>query len=101
VRRTLAPCGQTPVLAAWDRRDRPSAISAVTVRPVTGRPNLFFRLFPDHIHAEQAVPFLAELHRQLGPLVAVWDRDPIHDQAKLVTTWLAKHPGVVTEKWPA
>ena len=101
VRRTLAPRGQTPVLAAWDRRDRLSAISAITVSPVTGRPNLFFRLFPDHTHAEQVVPVLAELHRRLGPLTVVWDRGPIHDQAKLVTAWRAKHPKVVTEKVPA
>src|SRR4051812_4988388 len=30
VRRTLAPRGQTPVLDAWDRRDRWSAISCIT-----------------------------------------------------------------------
>ena len=101
VRRTLAPRGKTPVLAAWDRRDRLSAISAVTVSPVTGRPNLFFRIFPHHVHAEQVVAFLAELHRRLGRLTVVWDRGPIHDKAKLVKAWLAKHPEVVTEKLPA
>jgi transposase len=101
VRRTLAPRGRTPVLAAWDRRDRLSAISAITVSPATGRPNLFFRIFPHHIYAEQVVPFLAELHRRLGPITVVWDRGPIHDKAKLVKAWLAKHPGVVTEKFPA
>jgi transposase len=34
VRRTLAPRGKTPVLAAWDRRDRLSAISCITLSPV-------------------------------------------------------------------
>ena len=101
VRRTLAPRGQTPVLAAWDRRDRLSAISAITVSPVTGRPNLFFRIFPHHIRAEQVVAFLAELRRRLGSLTVVWDRGPIHDRAELVRAWLAKHPDVVTEKLPA
>ena len=33
VRRTLAPRGKTPVLKAWDRRDRWSAISCVTLSP--------------------------------------------------------------------
>src|SRR3954451_8702696 len=33
VRRTLAPRGETPVLDAWDRRDRWSAISYVTLSP--------------------------------------------------------------------
>jgi transposase len=38
VRRTFAPRGKTPVLSAWDRRDRLSAISCVTLSPVAGRP---------------------------------------------------------------
>src|SRR6185437_12551462 len=38
VRRTLAPRGQTPVLHAWDRRDKLSAISGITVSPVAARP---------------------------------------------------------------
>ena len=43
VRRTLAPRGKTPVLDAWDRRDRLSAISCVTVSPVAGRPGPVLR----------------------------------------------------------
>src|SRR5205823_8787949 len=44
VRRTLAPRGRTPILEAWDRRDRISAISAVTLSPKAGRPGLYFEL---------------------------------------------------------
>jgi hypothetical protein len=101
VRRTMAPRGQTPVLPAWDRRDRLSAISAITLSPVTAHPNLFFRIFPHHVHAEQVVDFLAELHRSLGAITVVWDRGPIHDQSKVVRAWLADHPRVVTGKFPA
>ena len=100
VRRTLAPRGKTPVLDAWDRRDRLSAISAITVSPVAARPNLYFDVYPHHVHGEQVVAFLADLHRRLGPLTVVWDRGPIHDKAKVVRAWLANHPGVVTEKFP-
>ena len=100
VRRTLAPWGQTPVLAAWDRRDRLSAISAITVSPVAARPNLYFEVFDHTVHAEQVVAFLADLHRRLGPLTVVWDRGAIHDKSGLVRAWLADHPGVVTEKFP-
>jgi len=100
VRRTLAPRGQTPVLAAWDRRDRLSAISAVTLSPVIARPNLYFEVYPHTIHGEQVVAFLADLHRRLGPLTVVWDRGTIHDKAGVVREWLAGHPGVVTEKFP-
>ena len=100
VRRTLAPRGKTPVLAAWDRRDRLSAISAITISPVAARPNLFFEVFDHTVHAEQVVAFLADLHRRLGPMTVVWDRGAIHDKSGLVRAWLAQHPGVVTEKFP-
>ena len=100
VRRTLAPRGKTPVLDAWDRRDRLSAISAITLSPVAARPNLYFEVYPHTIHAEQVVAFLADLHRRLGPLTVVWDRGAIHDKALVVRAWLATHPGVVTEKFP-
>ncbi|MBA4187265.1 MAG: transposase [Planctomycetaceae bacterium] len=100
VRRTLAPRGKTPVLGAWDRRDRLSAISAVTVSPAAARPNLYFEVFDHTIHAEQVVAFLAEVYRRLGSLTVVWDRGAIHDKSGLVQAWLAKHPGVVTEKFP-
>src|SRR5579872_3135517 len=54
VRRTLAPRGQTPVLEAWDRRDRISAISCITLSPRCGRPGLYFELLPVNktVHAE-------------------------------------------------
>ena len=40
VRRTYAPRGKTPIVEAWYRKGRISAISAVTVSPVRRRPNL-------------------------------------------------------------
>ncbi len=87
-------------MAAWDRRDRLSAISAITLSPVAVHPNLFFEVFDHTVHAEQVVAFLADLHRRLGSLTVVWDRGAIHDKSGLVRAWLAKHSGVVTEKLP-
>jgi transposase len=100
VRRTLAPRGKTPVLGAWDRRDKWSAISCVTVSPVAGRPGLYFDLLDHNVHGEDVVTFLAELHRRLGRLTVVWDRNPIHSKSKVVKAWLAAHPDVVTEDFP-
>src|SRR3954449_11972022 len=100
VRRTLAPRGKTPVLDAWDRRDKWSAISCVTVSPVAGRPGLYFDLLDHNVHAEDVVAFLAELHRRMGRVTVVWDRNQIHSRAKAVKAWLAKHPGVVAEDFP-
>lgn len=100
VRRTLAPRGKTPVLDAWDRRDRWSAISCVTLSPVAARPGLYFDLLGHHVHGEDVVEFLADLHRRLGPVTVVWDRNQIHSKSKAVKAWLAAHPEVVAEDFP-
>jgi transposase len=103
VRRTLAPRGQTPVLEAWDRHDRISAISCITLSPWAGRPGLYFELLPLNrtVHAEEVVAFLKELRRQLrGGFTVVWDRHGIHSKARLVKAFLAKHPEVVAEDFP-
>jgi len=100
VRRTLAPRGKTPVLEAWDRRDKWSAISCITLSPVAGRPGLYFDLLEHNVHGEDVIAFLAELHRRLGPLTVIWDRNQIHSKAKVVKAWLAEHPGVVAEDFP-
>ena len=100
VRRTLAPRGKAPALSAWDRRDRWSAISCVTVSPVAGRPGLYFDLLDRNARGEDVVAFLADLHRRLGPLTVVWDRNQIHSKSRAVKAWLAGHPGVAAEDFP-
>jgi len=103
VRRTLAPRGRTPVLEAWDRRDRISAISCITLSPWEGRPGLYFELLPVNktVHAEEVVAFLKALRRQLrGPFTVVWDRHGIHNKSRLVKAFLAEHPEVVAEDFP-
>lgn len=104
VRRTLAPRGKTPALEAWDRRDRISAISCVTLSPLAGRPGLYFALLPvnHNAHAEDVVEFLRDLRRQLrGPFTVVWDRHKIHNKSRAVRAFLAAHPEVVAEDLPA
>lgn len=100
VRRTLAPRGRTPVLDAWDRRDKWSAISCVTISPVAGRPGLYFELLDHNVHGEDVVTFLAELRRRVGRATVVWDRNQIHSKSKAVKGWLANHPEVVVEDFP-
>ena len=104
VRRTLAPRGQTPIHYCWDRRDRISAISAITVSPIRKRRGLYFTLLADNenVHAEDVVGFLRQLKRHLpGPITIIWDRGRVHDRSKVVQGYLAKHPEIVTEKLPA
>jgi transposase len=103
VRRTLAPRGETPVLPAWQRHDRISAISCVTLGPMAGQPGLYFELLPADLNvgAEDIVAFLRQLRRELpGPWTVVWDRHNIHSRSRLVKEWLAGEPEVVLEDLP-
>jgi transposase len=104
VRRTLAKRGRTPVLEAWDRRDRISAISSITVSPRAHRLNLHFQLLPDNenAHGEDVVEYLRQLRAALrGPMTIIWDRSRIHRRSGAVKAYLANHPEIVTEEFPA
>jgi transposase len=104
VRRTWAPRGKTPDLSAWDRRDRISAVSSISVSPKAHRLNLHFDLLEDkaNVHAEDVVEYLRRLKAQLGgPMTVLWDRGGVHDKSLLVRAFLAEHPEIVTEKLPA
>jgi transposase len=104
VRRTWAPRGQTPILDAWDRRDRISAISSISVSPRNRHLNLHFDLLPDNAnaHGEDIVEYLRRLKAQIGgPLTVLWDGSRIHDRSRLVRAFLAEHPEIQTERLPA
>jgi transposase len=102
VRRTWAPRGKGAVLDAWDRRDRLSAISCLTVSPKASRLNLYFRLLDHTVHGEDVVEFLRELRQVLGgALTVLWDRGTVHRKCGLVREFLAKHPDLVAEDLPA
>jgi transposase len=102
VRRTLAPRGQTPLLPCWDRRDKISAISAITLSPQRHLPGLLFQLLPDkeNFHGEEVVAFLKLVRRQLRRFTVVWDRNQIHSRSKVVRAYLAEHPEIVVEDFP-
>jgi hypothetical protein len=79
VRRTWAPRGRTPVLYSWDRHDRISAISAVTLAPRRNRLGLYFDLDRQNIRTEQTERFLVRLRRRVRrDLVVIWDRWNVH-----------------------
>jgi transposase len=103
VRRSLAPKGKTPLVKAFQRHDRLSAISCVTLSPQEEVPGLYFELMPTglNVTAEDIVAFLGQLKKELpGPWTVVWDRHNIHSRAFLVKAWLAGHPDVVLEDLP-
>jgi transposase len=82
VRRTWAPKGCTPIQYSWDRHDRISAISAITVSPRQHRLGLYFALHEHNIRASDVEAFVAELleHCRRG-LILVLDRSGPHRSA--------------------
>lgn len=74
IAKTWAPVGRTPVVRHLDRRDRISAISAISVSPVRRRPNLYFQLHFKNIQQAEVCVFLRNLLRHLrGHVFLFWD----------------------------
>jgi transposase len=103
VRRTLAPRGERVVLRCSAQHDRISTIGCVTLSPQALRVGLYFQLLLNqNVHGEDVVAFLQYLTGQVpGAWTIVWDRSSIHRRARVVRTWLANHPQVVVEDFPA
>jgi transposase len=100
VRRSWAPRGQTPILRQWDRRDRLSTISALTVSPRRRRFNLYWTLYSHNIRSAEVLGFLKELRRHLPRgFILVWDRGRPH-RAKNVGLWLADRKHIDVEWLP-
>lgn len=82
VRRTWAPKGCTPIQYSWARRDRLSAISAVTVSPQRRRLGLYFALHDHNIRTPQVEVFVADLLKHVSHgLILVMDRSWPHRSA--------------------
>ena len=103
VRQTLARRGQRVFLRCSAEHDRISAISCVTLSPQAMRVGLYFwLLLNQNFHGEEVVAFLEYLtHKVPGEWTVVWDRHNIHSKSKAVKAWLAKHPQVAVEDFPA
>ena len=79
VRRTWAPRGQTPIQYSWDRRDRLSVISAITVSPQRRRLGLYFDILDHNIVTDDFEMFVASVLRRLQrPILLVMDRWSVH-----------------------
>lgn len=101
IRRTWAPRGRTPLLRQWDRRDRLSAISALTVSPRRRRFGLYWALYRHNIRNTEILRFLQALRRHLPRgFTLIWDRHRPH-RATRVATWLAQYRRIVVEWLPA
>ena len=99
VRRSWAPRGQTPVLRQWDRRDRLSTISALTIAPARRRLGLYWATHRHNIRAADVLGFLQALRRHLPRgFTLIWDRSRTH-RATCVQAWLARHATTLHVEW--
>lgn len=102
VRRSWAPCGQTPILRQRTRsHQKVSVIGALAVSPERTCVRCFFRLLPNqNFTAPRIVAFLHQLVRQLqAPITVVWDRLQGH-RGKAVQRFLRTHKEVRTVLLP-
>jgi transposase len=100
VRRTWAPRGQTPILRHRYRRDKISAISAVTVSPARHRAGLYIHFHPHNIsHVEVAVFLRALLRHLRRQVIVLWDGGPIH-KGPDVRALLHRYPRLHVERFP-
>ncbi len=82
VRRTWAPQGRTPIQRSWDRHDRLSLISALSLAPRRRRLGLYFQIYAHNIRHRPVVEFLHAIRRSLGrDLIVVLDRLNVHRAA--------------------
>lgn len=100
VRRSWAPRGQTPILKSYDRRDRLSAISALTVSPMRRRVGLYFDILDHNVTAADFETFVDHLLQRIRrPVVLVIDRYSVHRRA--AKRLLARHRRLSIEWLPA
>ena len=79
VRRTWAPQGETPIHYSWDRRDRLSVISAISVSAKRRRLGLYFAIHDHNIVTDDFEYFVETLLRCLQRrIVLVIDRWSVH-----------------------
>lgn len=98
VRRTWAPRGQTPIQSSWDRRDRLSVISAITISPRRRRLGLYFDILDHNIVTDDFERFVAVVRRRLQrPIILVLDRWQVHRAA--AQRLLRRFPEQVQIEW--
>jgi hypothetical protein len=102
VRRTWAPKGETPIQRQWERHDRLSVISAITLAPQRRRLGLYWRIQDHNICGEDIVAFLRLIRRSLRrKIVVILDRWSVH-KAAVVRNYVHRHcPNIQLEELPA
>jgi transposase len=101
VRKTWAPRGRTPVVRHWQRRDKVSAISAISVSPKRSRIGLYWQLHLTNIHQAEVCAFLRHLLRHLrGHVTVIWDNGNTH-KGEPIRKLCGRLPRLHLERFPA
>ena len=99
VRRTWAPRGQTPILRQWNRHDRLSVISAITLAPYQCRIGLYWSIQRENICADDVVAFLRALSRNIHRgIILIMDRWSVH-RAKTLWRYLEHRSKTIRVEW--
>ena len=97
-RRTWAPRGQTPVQRCWDRHDRWSVISAVTLAPRQRRLGLYWDMQAANYTTGPVKAFVEAVQRRLRrPILLIWDRLGAHRSA--ARQWREEGNGRIAVEW--
>jgi transposase len=98
VRRTWAARGQTPIQRSWERHDRLSVVSALTVSPGRRSLGLYFQIHDHNIRTEHVLNFLLGVRRRFRRgIIVVLDRWSVHRSA--VRRLLERHAPTVDVEW--
>ena len=99
VRRTWAPRGRTPIQRSWDRHDRLSVLTALTLAPRHKRLGLYWHGQTQNIRGEHVLAFLKRLRRAVRRRwVLIWDRWNVH-KSKVVRNYLESHADHIQVEW--
>jgi len=99
VRRTWAPKGHTPILPAWDRHDRLSVISAVTLAPQRHRIGLYWSVQTENVRGPHVVDFLRRVRSAIQrKLVLILDRWNVH-RSKVMREYLERLQTSIRVEW--
>jgi len=99
IRKTWSVKGQTPILRHWQRHDRLSVISAITVSAERKRFNLFFSIHPHNITSKQVLEFLRCIRRSIpNRKIFIMDNWKVH-KAKVIAQFFFKHSHNASVQW--
>lgn len=102
VRRSLAPCGETPILKhKGAHREKVSVIAALSLSPKRQRLGLYFQTHPkEFVNNVRAAAFVRQLLWHLrGKVILVWDRGNMH-RGDPIRQLLRDYPRLSIEELP-